>query len=202
MIAGCVDESWHLPATQIFDGLQFISNLRCPGSQLKWTNFFEVIRNEKSWLNYCHLSSNDTQIKSTKLINWFAKQKINHFTQKNVNLQIKWNKYWNNTFQLCSTGLEVVVTVVEWPVVVGTSSSNPAAHLRSILNNDAAFLLHLSVPVPINSHITLSIPGIAASAATVSDPPFLQILTSVAAALSLALSDPLLNTTLSFLIAW
>ncbi|RDX97306.1 hypothetical protein CR513_19924, partial [Mucuna pruriens] len=111
----------------------------------------------------------------------------------------------NNITDKCYCAIEVelgttIVVVQEATMVVVVENpsdsppSSPAAHRRRILNSVAAFRRPLTLPTAMSSQITLSTPGIAASSATISDPPFRHIVTSVAAALSLALSDPSLNT--------
>ena len=74
------------------------------------------------------------------------------------------------------------------------SVSTAAVHRRQIRHRAAAFRFALSVPDPISSHITHSIPGVAASSATAETPARRQTRTSAAAALSLAQSDPRLKT--------
>ncbi|BAT97598.1 hypothetical protein VIGAN_09109300 [Vigna angularis var. angularis] len=92
----------------------------------------------------------------------------------------------------------VIMVVVDIPSL--SPPSSPAAHRRKILNSVAAFRRPLTLPTAMSSQIILSTPGTAASSPTTSDPPFRHMVTSVAAALSLALSDPSLRTAPSRLI--
>ncbi|OIW19051.1 hypothetical protein TanjilG_10612 [Lupinus angustifolius] len=97
-----------------------------------------------------------------------------------------------------------MVTLVDELMVVMNPSlsmlSKPAIHHRKIINKVAAFLPPLTLLIAINSHMTLSTPEIATSSAKISNPPFRHIVTSVTTALSLALSEPSLNTQPNFFI--